>query len=468
MSLSNNQKPTPHVALLPSSGMGHLTPFLRFAGSLAEQNVRVTIITTHPTISLAESQALSHFFSTFPQINPNQLHLLPINDASVNSEDPFYLKYEAIRRSSHFLTPLLSSFSPPLSALVTDMSLASTVIPVTKSLSLPNYILFTSSAKMLTLFVSSHTIIGSKLPNDSDETEEFIRIPGMPPIPKSWIPPPLLSNKPNLLKTHIIENGKMLIQSDGILINTFQNIEHESLAALNDGKVVNGLPKVTPIGPFAPCDFERNKSIAWLDDQPVGSVLYVSFGSRTAMSKEQIRELGDGLVRSGISFLWVVKEKKVDREDELELGEVFGDGFLERVKGKGLVVKNWVRQEEVMEHKAIGGFLSHCGWNSLTEAVWHGVPVLAWPQHGDQKMNAFVVERIGLGMWVEDWGWGGGERVVRSGKIGEKVREMMGNELLREQAGKVKEEARRAVGDGGSSKKGLIELIEIWNKFIPI
>ncbi|KAA8530408.1 hypothetical protein F0562_005117 [Nyssa sinensis] len=375
---------------------------------------------------------------TSEKITPKQLHLLPIDKASANSEDPFYVQYETIRRSSHLLSPLLSSLSPPLSALITDMSLTSTVIPVTQALNLPNYILFTSSAKMLTLFLSFHTIDCLE-ERDSDEMMGVIKIPGLQPIPKSWIPPPLLSNIDNLLKTHIIENGKKMIQSNGILINTFESSEQESLVALNDGRVVNGLPSVTAIGPFAPCNFEKNQPLAWLDDQPVGSVMYVSFGSRTAMSREQIRELGDGLLRSECRFLWVVKEKKVDLEDEGELSEVLGAGFMGRVKEKGLVVKNWVGQEEILGHPAVGGFLSHCGWNSVTEAMWHGVRVLAWPQHGDQKMNAYVVERTRLGMWVKSWEWGGGEMVVKGEEIGQKVREVMGNELLRVQAARIRD-----------------------------
>lgn len=255
-----------------------------------------------------------------------------------------------------------------------------------------------------------------------------------------------------------------MIQSDGILVNTFQTIEQDSLGALNDGKVVNGLPRVTAIGPFPPLGIERTQSIPWLDDQPDGSVLYVSFGSRTAMSREQIRELADGLEKSGCRFLWVVKEKKVDREDGGELGEVVGDGFMERVKERGLVVKNWVNQEEIMSHKAVGGFLSHCGWNSMSEAMWNGVPILAWPQHGDQKMNAFVVVKIGLGLWEEEWGWGGGKVVVKGEEIGEKVREIMGNEMVKVKAKCVREEARRAMEDGGGSKKGLMEVIETWEK----
>jgi UDP:flavonoid glycosyltransferase YjiC (YdhE family) len=140
--------------------------------------------------------------------------------------------------------------------------------------------------------------------------------------------------------------------------------------------------------------------LKWLNEQPNGSVVYVSFGSRTAMLRDQSREIGNGLIKSGCRFLWVVKDKKVDKEEEEVLDKVVGRELMEHMKGKGLVVKNWVDQGEILGHKAMGGFVSHCGWNSVIEAAWHGVPILGWPQHGDQKINAEVVEMSGLGMWV--------------------------------------------------------------------
>lgn len=449
-----------HVALLPSAGMGHLTPFIRLAALLTAHNVQVTFITPIPTVSLAESQSLSHLFTTFPQITQKHLHLLPLDEPSANSEDPFYYHFELIRRSSHLLSPLLSSLSPPLSAMITDMSFASTVIPITDSLGLPNYIFFTSSAKMLTLYVSFHTMLG---PNC--EIKDGLKVSGLEPIPKAWIPPPLLEEDNNLLKTFFTENGKKMTESDGILVNTYESIEHEALAALNEGRVLIGLPSAIAIGPLPPCKFETSQQLAWLDNQPTGSVFYISFGSRTAMSREQIRELGEGLVRSGCRFLWVVKDKKVDMEDDEKLIEVLGQGLLERVKEKGLAVKKWLNQEEVLSHPAIGGFLSHCGWNSLSEALWNGVRILAWPQHGDQKINANLVERIGLGMWVKSWGWGEEDMLVKAEDIAERVREIMGNDSLRLQALHIKEEARVAVGDGGSSTKTLTTLIKTWKKF---
>lgn len=89
--------------------------------------------------------------------------------------------------------------------------------------------------------------------------------------------------------------------------------------------------------------------------------------------------------------------------------------------------------------------------------------VLAWPQHGDQKINANLVTSIGLGIWEKSWGWGG-EQIVMREQIAEKVRQMMGNEFLRSQAMHIREEARNRIELHRSSKKGLTELIKMWKK----
>ncbi|KAK6928143.1 UDP-glucuronosyl/UDP-glucosyltransferase [Dillenia turbinata] len=450
----------PHVALLPGSGMGHLNPFLRLAVSLTNQRVQVSFITTHPIVSKAESKALACLFSANPKITCKEFHLVPFDKSSADSEDPFYLQCAVIRRSSHLLSPLLSSFSPPLSALITDMNLASTVIPVTEALHLPNYILFTSSAQMLSLFVSFPVMVSSKVGGDSDIEGDILTIPGLQEIPKTWIPPFLL-NMNKFFRNYFIENGKKTLQSKGILVNTFESLELQTLKALNDGKVVWNLPPVFAIGPFMP--YQSSPTLTWLDDQPSKSVVYVCFGSRSALSREQIKELAVGLTRCQCRFLWVVDDNTVNQESSVELDEVLGHEFQEKVKDKGLVVRDWISQEEILGHPAIGWFLSHCGWNSILEAVWHGVPILAWPQMSDQKMNADVVERSGIGMWEKSWGWGDEKTLVNSQEIGEELEKIMRNELIREQAKQMREEARRAVAGGGSSKNAILDLVEIWN-----
>ena len=60
-----------------------------------------------------------------------------------------------------------------------------------------------------------------------------------------------------------------------------------------------------------------------------------------------------------------------------------------------MVVKNLAPQSAILSHESVGGFVSHCGWNSVLEAVVAGVPLVAWPLYAEQKMNrVYLVERI--------------------------------------------------------------------------
>ncbi|PON40194.1 UDP-glucuronosyl/UDP-glucosyltransferase [Trema orientale] len=457
---------TTHVALFPSAGMGHLIPFLRFGALLLRRsNCRVTLITINPTVSLAESQHTSQFLSAYPQVTHLQLNLIPVDPATVNSDDPFWLQFEAVRRSAHLLGPLLSSASPPLSALVYDVSLISPVIPIAESLSLPSYVLFPASARMLSFVSYFPTFAAAGF--GSTNSDPLLRIPGISPIPRSSIPPPLLD--PNSLFSRILmEDSPNLSRLNGILINSFEGLETEALEAINGGKVTKGSPPLFAVGPFPPFEFEKaewSTPLNWLDQQPEGSVVYVSFGSRTALSRDQITEVGEGLVKSGCRFFWVVKDKKVDKEEDEGLNDVVGVELMEKIRGRGLVVKQWVDQSEVLSHRAVGGFVSHCGWNSVGEAALYGVRVLAWPQNGDQKINAEVVRASGLGIWVESWGWrsggGGDDRtvVVKGDEIGERVRELMGGESLRLQAAKIGDVARKASEVGGTRENTLERFI---------
>ncbi|KAF6160641.1 hypothetical protein GIB67_019581 [Kingdonia uniflora] len=441
----------PHVAILTSSGMGHLQPSFRLAALLVNNNCRVTFVTTHPTVSLAESNSISSFLSAFPQIISKTLNLLPMDPTTTKMTDPFFLQWDAIRHSSHLLSPLLASSSPPLTALVTDVMIASTFVPATTDLTLPNYILFTSSAKMLSFLVCYPTILAAIESNKKSDhilSDATIHINDSLIIPTSCFPPPLFYPK-QLFNTQFAANAKQMMRCDGILINSFEGLETESLEQLNGGNIINGLPPVIPIGPLSPCDFEQGPGLSWLDNQLDNSVVYVSFGSRTSMSREQILELGNGLLKSGTKFLWVVKDKKVDKDDNGGVEEVVGYEFIEKVKDKGLVVKTWVDQIGILSHRAVGGFVTHCGWNSVVEAALCGVPMLAWPQGSDQRINATVVESRGLGLWVKSWGWSW-EEVVKAEEIGNKIRELMIDERFKIRTVHVKEEAMKAdknVGD---------------------
>ncbi|KDP41270.1 hypothetical protein JCGZ_15677 [Jatropha curcas] len=466
MSSSNGTHRLPQVVLLTSSGAGHLTPLLRVAALLLHHNCQITLITCHPILTLAESQLISKFLSAFPQVKEKQLHLLPHDPNNVNSniDDPFLLQWETARRSvRHLLLPLLLSLSPFPSALVSDVTLFPSVIEITENLNLPVYVQFPSCARMFCLFAyfSAYMTSSSTRSNDNNDV---IEIPGVWPMAKSTVPPLLLEPK-SIFYSIFMEDSKKIPKLSGIFIPTLETLESESLTALNSGKVVDGVPPIYPIV-LMPCDFEKhlqeeNKIMKWLDNQSPRSVVYMNFGSKAAMSRKQIKEIGNGLITSAYPFLWVVKDKELDKEDTESLNEVLGNDLMEKLERKGLVVKEWVNQGEILGHEAVGGFVSHCGWNSVLEAIWHGVRLLAWPPKGDQKVNAEAIDRGGFGLWTRTWGWAA-EMVVKGEELGERIKEMMTSEELKLRAEHIRVEARKAVGDGGSNEIVIKELIEKW------
>ncbi|XP_022957361.1 UDP-glycosyltransferase 13-like [Cucurbita moschata] len=450
-----------HVALFPSAGMGHLVPFLRLAAALLRHHCKLTLITSHPAVSSAESQLISRFVSAFPQITELKFHIVSLDPLVANSDDPFFLQFEAIRRSVHLLTSPLSALSPPLSALVCDVSLISSALVLSATLKIPNYVLFTSSAIMFSLFAYYPFV------KMSDPSGDLIHIPAIGSIPKTSLPPPLLVDN-SIFNKIFTQDGRRIKELNGVLINAMDAMEGDTVAALNSGKVLDGLPPVVPIGPLLPCEFENPEGkspIKWLEKLPPRSVVFASFGSRTAASREQIKEIGIGLASSGYKFLWIVKDKVVDKEDKEGLEEVVGEELMEKLEEKGMVLKEWVNQEEILGHRAVGGFVSHCGWNSVMEAALKGVPVLAWPQNGDQMINAGLVAKKGVGMWVEKWGWGH-KCVVKGEELGGRIKELMESDVLRARAAELKEEAAKAVAVGGSCDRAIERLIGRWSKGI--
>ena len=54
-----------------------------------------------------------------------------------------------------------------------------------------------------------------------------------------------------------------------------------------------------------------------------------------------------------------------------------------------------------MEHSSIAGFVSHCGWGSVTESIKFGVSIIAIPMQHDQPWNARLVVEFGFGLEVK-------------------------------------------------------------------
>ncbi|XP_048335469.1 soyasapogenol B glucuronide galactosyltransferase-like [Ziziphus jujuba] len=215
-------------------------------------------------------------------------------------------------------------------------------------------------------------------------------------------------------------------------------------------------------------DNKEYEIVSWLNSKEDNSVLYVSFGSMTNLSVTQIKEIAYGLEASGHPFIWAVK--KIESK-ELYCEEAFPEGFDERMSESknGVIIKGWAPQVVILEHRAIGGMVTHCGWNSILECVNAGLPMITWPVFAEQFYNErFLIDVVGIGvsMGVKEWSDFGQEpkEVVSREEVEKAVKVLMGggeevNEL-RKRASKLRDAAKKAVEIGGSSHVNLIALID--------
>ncbi|KAM3328765.1 hypothetical protein ACQJBY_026101 [Aegilops geniculata] len=239
-----------------------------------------------------------------------------------------------------------------------------------------------------------------------------------------------------------------------VLVNTFDAMEPDAVATLRQHGV-----DVVPIGPVLSfldasaasvnSDNDLFKQdgkgyLEWLDAQEAGSVVYISFGSLSTMSKRQIAEVARGMAEIGRPFLWVLRKDN--------RGEIDGDESWSGIGSSGGMVVEWCDQGKVLSHPALGCFVTHCGWNSTLESMSCGVPVVGVPQWSDQGTNAWLVERkLGTGV-----------RAAVSEKDGvleaDELRRCIGfatSDVVRAKAALWREKARAAAAVGGSSERNL-------------
>ena len=189
----------------------------------------------------------------------------------------------------------------------------------------------------------------------------------------------------------VLKGQKWLNRAQYLLIPSIYELEPQVIDALK-AKFSFAVYTIGPTIPFFSLkknnstnpDFTGHSYLDWLDHQPFGSVLYISHGSCLSISSAQNDEIAAGLRHSGVRFLWIA------REEASRVKEICGT--------KGIVLV-WCDQLRVLLHPAIGGFWTHCGWNSIMEGVFAGIPFLTLPIAMDQLQNSKII--------VEDWkvGW---------------------------------------------------------------
>ncbi|KAJ3680934.1 hypothetical protein LUZ60_015423 [Juncus effusus] len=329
-------------------------------------------------------------------------------------------------------------------AVMLDMFCA-VALDVTNQLGISAYFFVTFGASDLAFFLHLTEIHETTAVSWKDMGT--INFPGIPP---------LLASDAEGYKGSM-ETFSSLIKGDGFLINSFESLEPRALVALREGHC---LP-IYCIGPLVNEGHEkegeeRHEALAWLDSQPKDSVVFLCFGSMGAFTPDQIKKIAIGLENSGQRFLWVRKvndgmNQIFENKPVSDLGTKLPEGFLDRAKNRGMVVKSWAPQSQILQHESVGGFVTHCGWNSILETVQAGVPVICWPLYAEQWINkTFLTEEIKIGVVMGGYD----KETVEAEEVEKKVRLLMESEegkTIKERAVDLKEKANEALREDGSA-----------------
>ncbi|KAL5719883.1 cis-zeatin O-beta-D-glucosyltransferase [Ranunculus cassubicifolius] len=453
------------VVMVPLPAQGHLNQLLNMSRLILARGVPIHFISS--AIHNRQAKLRIHAWepSTLSNIHFHDVHLpsfptpSPEPNASTNFPAHYQPVFEATEKIQEPLAALLRSLSTRARrVIVVHDSLMCFAAKEACSISNGEAYSFHSVSALSTLFykweglgkpTNGEVVLPDDLPHLSFEdcfTDRFTKF--------------------------VQERYKNMKYVSGYLYNTCRVTEARFIDLLAQEKIL-GNKKQWAIGPLNPVSVHseggdsqgRHNSLNWLDRQPNNSVLYVSFGTLTSMSREQITELAIGLELSKQRFIWVLRDadkgdifaqEKKSRKIELP------HGYEERLKGVGLIVRDWAPQLQILAHPSTGGFVSHCGWNSCMESLSMGVPIAAWPMHSDQPRNTMLVTGVlKTGLVLRDWARR--KELLSSSAIKSAVKKLMASEEgdgMRHRAQQLGVSVRKAVSKGGTSTRELDSFIK--------
>ncbi|XP_047323216.1 UDP-glycosyltransferase 88A1-like [Impatiens glandulifera] len=476
------------VVLFPSPGMGHLISMVelgKFILSLnqSSSSLSIVILTIDPPFNTGSTSA--YISTVSAQVPSIRFHTLPPitlpNDPSSypNIES---ITFDLLRLHDPNVRSALQSISlstgSNISAFIIDL-FCSSAFSIGINLNIPTYHFWTSGIGCLSCFFYFPQL-HETIPGRLRDWKQIVEIPGLPSCAAIDLPSPML-DRDSYPYNKFLELSLQLHDSSGILVNSFDSLEPDSLKALQGGLCLPDKlptpPAIYCVGPLIASGREksstdvRHECLTWLDTQPTRSVVYLCFGSQGAFSAEQLKEMAVGLEKSGQRFLWVVRSPPSKEANdyflprpEPDLDTLLPGGYLERVSGRGMVVKSWAPQVSVLGHESVGAFVTHCGWNSVLEAVLAGVPMVTWPLYAEQRHNKVILVeglKLALAMMNEEEEEEGG--LVMAETVERLVREIMESEeakSIRDRVRVARGGALAAMGEEGSSLTGLTKFKE--------
>ncbi|GMH29404.1 hypothetical protein Nepgr_031247 [Nepenthes gracilis] len=455
-----NRRHLPQVAVImvPLPLQGHLNQLLHLSHLIAANQIPVYYVSSGSHIRQAKHRLHGWDPQTSAKIHFHHFQLPEFHSPppTPNAENNFPAHLQSLIDASSVLrqpvSQLLAELSPRFRRIIIiHDSLMGSVVQDVKSISnAESYGFHTSSAFTLFFFLL-----------------EMLEIPF---LLDSDIPESVPSNEgcyTSAFAEFMEKQYKFCNLDSGRLYNTSRVIEGRYMDLLEKLPLNSG-KKLHAIGPLNPhvittrsikCE---GRCLEWLDRQGKDSVIYVSFGTTTSMNDEQIKELAIGLQNSEQKFIWAFRD--ADKSDqftseggeaaaEAERRDRLPEGYEKAVEERGVVVKGWAPQVEILGHPSTGGFLSHCGWNSCMESLSLGVPIAAWPMHSDQPKNTVLVtEVLKVGIVVKDWSCR--NEVITALMVENAVRRLMASkegDVMRERAKNLGIALRKSASEGGTS-----------------
>ncbi|KAL3719902.1 hypothetical protein ACJRO7_004827 [Eucalyptus globulus] len=424
----DSQASTCHVVAVPYPGRGHINPMMNLCKILASQapHIVITFVLTEEWLGLVGSdQKPSNIsFATIPNVLPSE---------QVRAQHfPEFLE-AVFTKMEASVDEVLHRLHPPPTLIMADAFL-----------NIPVALFFPTAASNFSFFYHLQLLeqnghLPENLSEKGDEMVDYI--PGIPPTRLT----DLVGGRSEQMMQRLRSMVDWVHRTQYLLLSSVYEIESQAVDAL---KPSLSFPIYT-VGPSIPYsklkDNPRSNSdldyiTKWLDRQPGSSVLYVSLGSFLSISSSKMDEIAAGLRNSNARFLWVA------RDEASRLKELLPEGDL------GIVVP-WCDQLRALTHPSVGGFWTHCGWNSIQEGVYAGLPFLAYPIAMDQGHNCKII--------VDDWkvGWR-----VGKGDIAGLVHKFMNlgdseSIELRRRAKDLRELCRHAIGLDGSSRTNICTFI---------
>ncbi|XP_018681746.2 UDP-glycosyltransferase 86A1-like [Musa acuminata AAA Group] len=473
---ASHRKP-PHALLVPYPLQGHIIPAVHLAIKLASRGFAITFVNTeavhHQTCCAARRSGSDLGHDIFPAARASGLDIryelvsdgLPVAfDRSLNHDQFMFAVLHVLSAHVEELIRKLSlRADPPLTCLIADTFF---VWPSTlaKKFGIPYVSFWTEPALIFSLYYHMDLLIRNGHFASHDNSKDTITyVPGVAAIEPADLMSYLQETDVSTVVHQIIfkafDEAKA---ADFVLCNTVQELESDTISALQREKPFYA------VGPIFPAGFTRSAVATslwaesdcsqWLDSKPPGSVLYISFGSYAHIGRRDLEEIAHGVLGSTVSFIWVLRSDVVSSDEPDPLPE----DFAEESQGRGVVVP-WCCQVELLKHRSIGGFLTHCGWNSILESIWCGVPLLCFPLLTDQFTNRKLV--------VNDWRIGldlGRTNKVNREEVSKRIEILMEGEAGNEARKNIREVRRAleiALTPEGSSHKNLDQFIADLTKY---